>query len=92
MIHPETGEVLETEAALREARAELEAEISRLYRLRWDLDAEIAVVAEPAEQPERRRLRTDVQEKVRRCPRCGGRLNDEPPSVPQSLDQTMKEV
>lgn len=59
-------------AALEEAEAELQA----VYRKLWPLREEWARVSEPAPLPSRRN-RTETQERIARCPRCGGRLESE---------------
>lgn len=62
----------ETKAALEEAEAELHA----AYRKVWPLREAYAEAVPPAELPRPSR-RTDKQNLVARCPRCGGRLEDE---------------
>lgn len=62
----------EIKAALDEAEAELQA----VYRKVWPLREAYAEAVPPAELP-RPRYRSLTQEKVARCPRCGGRLNAE---------------
>ncbi len=62
----------EVKAALEEAEAELHA----AYRKVWPLREAYAETFPPAELPPRRD-RTPTQEKVARCPRCGGRLETE---------------
>lgn len=75
-VHPETGEVLATEEEWRAALSAVEARLAPIFRLRRQLLTEHAVRFEgPALPP--RRARTDTQEKVARCPRCGERLERE---------------
>ena len=62
----------EIKAALEEAEAELQA----VYRKLWPLREAYAETFPPAELPAPR-YRTPHQEKVARCPRCGGRLEEE---------------
>jgi hypothetical protein len=77
-IHPETGEVLATDKEWREALAAIEERLSPLYRLRRSLREEYAERFEGPELPPRR-YRTDTQEKVARCPRCGQTYQSEEP-------------
>lgn len=76
-VHPETGEILATEEDWRAALAAVEERMAPLYRLRRQLRESAAERFQAADRPARRRDRTDTQERVERCPRCGGRLNDE---------------
>ena len=69
-VHPETGEVLATDEEWRAALAAVEERLAPLYRLRRDLREAHADRFEPAAMPERR-YRSQTQEKVTRCPRCG---------------------
>lgn len=78
-VHPETGEVLATEAEWKAAIGVLEERLSLIYRELWPLRDEYAERFPPAALPSRRN-RTETQEKIARCPRCGGRLTNEPPS------------
>lgn len=78
-VHPETGELLATEEQWREALAAVEEQMAPLYRLRRVLRDAAAERFEPAAQPSRRRDRTETQERVARCPRCGTRLESEEP-------------
>lgn len=63
----------ELKAALEAA----EAELQEVYRRLWPLREAYAEAVPPAELPARRRDRTDKQNLVARCPRCGGRLEKE---------------
>lgn len=74
-VHPETGEVLASDEDWQRAMRSLEEKLSPIYRQLWDLRREHAERFEPAPIP-RRSSRTDTQEKIARCPRCGGRLED----------------
>ena len=65
-------------AALEEAEAELHA----AYRKVWPLREAYAETFPPAVLPPKRN-RTDKQHLVARCPRCGGRIEDDPASVPE---------
>lgn len=65
-------EPAEIKAALEKAEAELQS----VYRKLWPLREAYAEHFPPAELPARR-YRSDTQEKVARCPRCGGRLESE---------------
>lgn len=76
-VHPETGEVLATEQDWREALAAVEERMAPLYRLRRQLREQAAERFQAAEQPSRWRDRTDIQRRVERCPRCGGKLESE---------------
>ena len=67
LISPE-----EVKAALEEAEAELHA----AYRKVWPLREAYAETFPPAELPAPRN-RTDKQNLVARCPRCGGRVESE---------------
>lgn len=73
-VHPETGEVLATEEEWRAALAAVEERLSAYYRdVVWPLRDQAARFP-AAEMPSNRRNRTDTQERVARCPRCGGRI------------------
>ena len=76
-IHPETGEVLASHEDWMRALAAVEEQMAPLYRLRRVLRDEAAERFQAAEMPTRRRHRTDAQEKVARCPRCGQRYKEE---------------
>lgn len=62
----------EIKAALDEA----EAELAKVYRRLWPLREAYAEAVPPAELPPPR-YRTPTQEKVARCPRCGGKIPKE---------------
>jgi hypothetical protein len=49
--------------------------MSPLYTLKYALRAAYLEVSKPADSPAPR-YRTPTQEKVARCPRCGGRLEE----------------
>lgn len=74
--HPETGEPLESHKEFMAALAEIEERMAPLYRVRRQI-REAAAEAFPSPAMPPPRLRTPTQEKVARCPRCGGRINDE---------------
>lgn len=74
MIHPETGEVLETQKQYMAALAEIEERMAPLYRVRRQIRDAATEKFETADMPKQRRYRTETQEKVARCPRCGTRL------------------
>lgn len=69
-IHPETGEVLSSEEEWKAALVALEERLAPIYRVRRELRQAYADRFPPPELPPRR-YRTDTQEKVARCPRCG---------------------
>lgn len=73
--HPETGEALETVEEIKAALSALEERMAPLYRVRRLLREEYAELTETADMPAAR-YRTEKQERVARCPRCGGRMND----------------
>ena len=75
-VHPETGEILATEEDWRAALSAVEERLAPIYRVRRSLREEYASRFEAAALPARRN-RTDTQERVARCPRCGGRLESE---------------
>ena len=72
--HPETGELLESQADFQAALAAIEERMAPLYRIRR------VIREEAAERFEIRlphaRARTPIQDKVARCPRCRSRLED----------------
>lgn len=72
-IHPESGELLATEEEWRAALNDVEDRLAYLYRLRRSLRDGEEGALKVAELPEPR-YRTDKQNAVARCPRCGGRL------------------
>ncbi len=61
---------------LKTALEEAEAELAAVYRKLWPLREQYAEMFPPAELP-KARYRTDKQNLVARCPRCGGRLESE---------------
>lgn len=72
-VHPETGELLATEEEWRAALAAVEERLSYTYRTLWKLRGYTEHFAPNAGgMPVHRRNRTETQEKVARCPRCGG--------------------
>lgn len=60
---------------LEAALSELEERMAPLFRQRRALRETIASMRTPAALPPKTR-RTETQEKIARCPRCGGRLAD----------------
>lgn len=70
--HPETGELLEAEAQFRAALEEINERLSPLWRVQRAIREAWAERFDPAEMPGRR-YRTEKQERVTRCPRCGGK-------------------
>lgn len=78
VLHPETGREVHTHEDFIEAIDWVERRLAPLYKVRRHLREEMAERYPPPELP-RRRERTDVQERVARCPRCGGRLESEGP-------------
>ena len=93
-VHPETGEVLSTQEEWRAALDALEEQLAPIYRVRRALRDAYTERFPAPELPPRVR-RTDTQEKVARCPRCGGSLNDEgapkDPPAPEALTPTEEE-
>lgn len=74
MIHPETGQLLETHDEIVSAIARIEERFAPLYRMRRALQeglTEFEAVLPPA------RARTPTQDRVARCPRCGVKLEKE---------------
>lgn len=69
-VHPETGEVLATAEEWQAALSAVEEKLAPLYRVRRALREEYAERFEPVLPAPR--YRSQVQEKVARCPRCGG--------------------
>ena len=74
-LHPETGLPLSTHEEFMAALAEIEERMAPLYRVRR-LVREAAAEAYPPPRMPAPRSRTATQEKVARCPRCGGRLDE----------------
>lgn len=62
-------------ADLKAALEEAESELHAAYRKVWPLREAYAEVVPPAALPSRRN-RTDKQALIARCPRCGGRLEE----------------
>lgn len=60
---------------LEMALQELEEHMSPMFTRRRELREHIAALRPPADLPARR-YRSETQEKVARCPRCGERLAD----------------
>lgn len=79
--HPETGEALASETDFRGALDELTERMAPLWRVRNLIREEWASRFPTAAMPSRRRDRTDTQERVYLCPRCGLAkvLNEEGP-------------
>ena len=77
-VHPETGEVLATEEEWRAALTAVEERLAPLYRERRTLREAYADRFDTADMPERVR-RTETQERVARCPRCGTPLQERTP-------------
>lgn len=75
-IHPDTGELLATHEEWLAALTALEEKLAPIYRVRRDLREAYAERFPTPELP-RRRYRTDIQEKVARCPRCGQAYKDD---------------
>ena len=65
---------------LKDALDEAEAELAAVYRKVWPLREAYAEAFPTADLPPRR-ARTEKQERVARCPRCGGRLREESDDV-----------
>lgn len=63
------------ESEYREKLNLLEEQLSEVYRLRRRLQEEFADGHPPVLPPPR--YRTDAQQRIARCPRCGGRLDSE---------------
>lgn len=76
LAHPTTGELLDPDDvnALRAALFDTETELGKLYRARRPLLERLG--EEPYRVP-RATHRTPTQERIVRCPRCGGKLTDE---------------
>jgi hypothetical protein len=80
LFHPFTGELIEPDdlEALEQAEADLSKYLSGFgvyYGVRRDLRAAIAAKRKMAKLPPPR-YRSDVQQRVSECPRCGGRPHD----------------
>jgi hypothetical protein len=72
-IHPETGEVLCSQEEWKAALVSVEERLAPIYRTRRTLREAYAERFPAPELPPKTR-RTETQEKVARCPRCGERL------------------
>lgn len=70
--HPETGELLETKDDFIEAMNDIELRMSPMWITRRKLREAFAERFDPTLP--RPAYRSTTQEKVARCPRCGGRL------------------
>ena len=68
--HPETGEILETKDQFIDAITDVELRMSPMWIVRRRIREAYTERFEPT-LPERRRDRTEKQERVYRCPRCG---------------------
>jgi hypothetical protein len=73
--HPETGELLETKDEFIDAMNEIDLRMSPMWLTRKQLREAFAERFDPYLPTPRNR--TDKQARVARCPRCGGRLEDE---------------
>ena len=73
--HPETGELLATAEQWQAALRALEERLAPHFRLRRTLREAYADRFEPTLPAPR--YRSPTQEKVARCPRCGGVLESE---------------
>lgn len=76
LIHPVTGEVLSTQEEYLSALRAVEEEMQPFWKIRREIREAYAEEFEAAAQPAPR-YRTTTQEKVSRCPRCGGILERE---------------
>lgn len=74
--HPQTGELLETPADFQRAVGDLTEQLNPLYRARHAIENAWAERF-PAPELPHPRARTPTQDKVARCPRCGGKLEKE---------------
>ena len=75
-VHPETGEVLSTQEEWRAALTALEEQLAPIYRVRRTL-RDAYTERFPAPAVPTRTKRTETQEKVVRCPRCGQTYKDD---------------
>ena len=92
VTHPETGEILSARAGVRgRARRDVEERMQPLYVLRRQLRVGMADRFPAPEMP-RPRERTVTQERVARCPRCGGTLESEEPPEGGSREQAPHDV
>lgn len=69
-VHPETGQVLETKDDFIDAINAVELRMSPMWILRRKIREAYAERFDPYLPV--RRSRTEKQERVARCPRCGG--------------------
>ena len=74
--HPETGELLDSREDFLGALFAVEERLGYLFNLRRKIREGGGGKLPPIHQP-RPRDRTVTQEKVARCPRCGGKLESE---------------
>ena len=74
--HPETGELLDSQEDFQAALAAIEERMAPLYRERRTIREAWALKFDPPDMP-RARYRTEKQDRVARCPRCGSRLKSE---------------
>lgn len=75
VLHPENERALETQEDFLAAIKWVDERLAPLYRVRANLREELAERFPPPAMPSPR-YRTSTQEKVARCPRCGGRLEE----------------
>lgn len=68
--HPETAELLETQSEFRRALDEITERMTPLWSVRRRIREAYAERFEPT-LPRHRRHRTETQERVYLCPRCG---------------------
>lgn len=68
--HPETGELLDTKDEFIDAMNDVDLRMSPMWIVRRQLREEFASRFDP--YLPMRRNRTDKQERVASCPRCGG--------------------
>lgn len=71
-VHPETGEIIATREEWLAALTAVEERLAPIFRIRRELRQAFADRYEPVLPP--RRSRTETQEKIARCPRCGERI------------------
>ena len=76
VLHPETGREVQTHEEFVAALTWVEERLAPLYKVRRHLREEMAERFPPAELPKRSK-RTDKQNAIARCPRCGGQLEDD---------------
>lgn len=83
LFHPFTGQVIDPDdlPALEDAEAELTTYLSGFgvfYGIRRELRGAVAAKRKAANLPPPR-FRTETQQKVSECPRCGGRHSGQQP-------------